>query len=79
MTLRVQMNILAIIVLTVTAVGPLSARAAVLDDHDGPSTGTACSWQSCGGTPCPETRVIKTRTCNLTIGGRTSTQYCCHS
>ncbi|KAG1733699.1 hypothetical protein EDB19DRAFT_1730026 [Suillus lakei] len=66
------MNILTIILLAFTAVGPLSARAMPGIEAD---EAQKCVWQTCGGLPCLATPIVATRNCQL--GGVTRTQFCC--
>ncbi|KAG1887634.1 hypothetical protein F4604DRAFT_1717913 [Suillus subluteus] len=69
------MNLLAIILLAFTVVGPLSARA-MLDSETtvGPPE---CVWEECGTDQCTGGKVVvRTRTCTLAPGDE-GTESCC--
>ncbi|KAG2037119.1 hypothetical protein BDR03DRAFT_957991 [Suillus americanus] len=70
------MNFLAIILLTFTAVGPLSARAMIDSETTYTDVDTTCIWGACGSLPCPRTPVVGSKSCVLGDGTK-STQYCC--
>ncbi|KAG2037110.1 hypothetical protein BDR03DRAFT_957981 [Suillus americanus] len=70
------MNLLAIILLAFTAVGPLSARAMLDSETTDANADAACIWGTCGSLPCPRTPVVDSKGCVLGDGTKT-TQYCC--